>query len=45
MAIDAILGLNPFCLAWVQKVAKSGGIGTPTRMSQSACLKALIWAE
>ena len=41
----AALGANPCCLACVQKVVKSGGIGTPVTISAPAWRKALIWAE
>jgi hypothetical protein len=39
------LGVKPCCLAWFQKVVKSGGIGTPVTISTLPCLKAFICAE
>ena len=33
MPIEAIFGVKPCCLAWVQKVVKSGGIITPVMIS------------
>jgi hypothetical protein len=42
--MEAALGVKPCCLAWFQKVVKSGGIGTPVTISTLPCLKALIWA-
>ena len=45
LPIEAIFGVKPCCLAWFQKVVKSGGIITPVMISTLSALKALIWAE
>src|SRR5882757_487641 len=45
LPIEATLGVKPCCLAWFQKVVKSGGIITPVMISHDAPLKALICAE
>jgi hypothetical protein len=39
------LGGEALLLGLVQKVVKSGGIGTPVTISTLPCLKALICAE
>ena len=33
LPIEAIFGVKPCCLAWFQKVVKSGGITTPVMIS------------
>ncbi len=43
--MDATFGLKPCCAAWVQNVVKSGGMGTPVKISTPAVLNAPIWAE
>jgi hypothetical protein len=43
--MEAALGVKPCCLACVQKVVKSGGIGTPVTTSTFPSRNALIWAE
>ncbi len=45
LPIDATFGVKPCCLAWFQKVVKSGGIITPVMICTSPDLKALICAE
>src|SRR3972149_261772 len=45
LPMEAIFGVKPCCLAWFQKVVKSGGMGTPVTISAEAVLKAPIWAE
>ena len=41
----AILGRKSCWPAWFQNVVKSGGIGTPMRISAPASLNCEIWAE
>ena len=43
--MDAALGFMPWASACFQKVVKSGGIGTPVRISTPADWKAEIWLE
>ncbi len=42
---EATFGLKPCCIAWFQKVVKSGGSTTPVTISALAFLKAVICAE
>ena len=45
LPIVAIFGLKPCCFACFQKVVKSGGSGTPMRISSLFFLKAEICEE
>src|ERR687897_2856882 len=42
---DATTGRKSCCRAWVQKLVKSGGMGTPVSSWAPASLNAEIWAE